>query len=472
MAAPRISLCLIARDEAAFIDSCLKHARSAVDEIVVLDTGSRDDTVARARRRGARVVCDTWRDDFADARNRALAAATGDWVLVLDADEQLALGSAKALRAFVRREDVDAGLIALHNAADADASHTDVLSGDRRRGAPTLLPRLFRRTPDLRWEGAIHETPQTFALARASRFREVSGATIVHYGAVPSLVVARGKAERNLRLLRARAEAEPDDPTPLAYIAGELLTAGDVPGADTAIEEAWVRTLARRAAGQPGLGTLRVCVVRMHRASARGDHDAVLETAALARASAILHPDIHFINGSTHETLAGTASTPALRDAELRAALASYRAALAQRGETLTLPYDAAVVGWLGHYCAGRVLVALGEPEAAIESFVASAADAQDKPHPALFLAELALDANEAALAEDLLVPWLDIPQPDAGALAAEAAIARSDVATGLSRARAAAARIKEGAKWVEGHRSERFSRVLRAGGAAPKGAR
>ena len=86
---PLLSLCLIVRDEAERIGRCLDAALPIADEIVVVDTGSTDGTAAIAEAKGARVVPFVWIDDFAAARNAALDAARGDWILMLDADEVL-----------------------------------------------------------------------------------------------------------------------------------------------------------------------------------------------------------------------------------------------------------------------------------------------------------------------------------------------------------------------------------------------
>src|SRR5690349_20790912 len=92
----RLALVMIVRDEAARIARCLDSARPLVDDIVVLDTGSRDDTAAIARVHGARVFAFDWCDDFAAARNAALDYSGADWNLVLDADEWIAAGSERA----------------------------------------------------------------------------------------------------------------------------------------------------------------------------------------------------------------------------------------------------------------------------------------------------------------------------------------------------------------------------------------
>src|SRR5262249_30962404 len=88
-AMPRVSLCMIVRDEEANLPRCLRSAADLVDEMVVVDTGSADGTREFARRLGARVVDFAWVDSFAAARNASLDHATGEWIFWLDADEYL-----------------------------------------------------------------------------------------------------------------------------------------------------------------------------------------------------------------------------------------------------------------------------------------------------------------------------------------------------------------------------------------------
>ena len=112
----RLSLCVIAKDEAAMLPGLLSSVVGVVDEIVLVDTGSSDATAAIARSAGAKVVDHPWRDDFADARNRALAESTGDWVLVLDCDERLAPGAGAVIRKAISSGGFDLGMMPLFNA--------------------------------------------------------------------------------------------------------------------------------------------------------------------------------------------------------------------------------------------------------------------------------------------------------------------------------------------------------------------
>ena len=84
-----ISLCMIVRDAEETVGRAIKSALAVVDEVVVVDTGSADNTRLIVEGYGARVVEHDWNDDFAAARNAGIEAAYGDWILVLDADEIL-----------------------------------------------------------------------------------------------------------------------------------------------------------------------------------------------------------------------------------------------------------------------------------------------------------------------------------------------------------------------------------------------
>src|SRR5262245_11843004 len=96
---PRVSLCMIVKDEAAHLPACLATVADLVDEVVVVDTGSADATRQLARAWGARVHDFPWCDDFAAARNESLRHATGEWIFWLDADDRVDEANRARLRA-------------------------------------------------------------------------------------------------------------------------------------------------------------------------------------------------------------------------------------------------------------------------------------------------------------------------------------------------------------------------------------
>lgn len=187
----RISLCMIVRDEVEALPACLDSVRAAVDEIVVVDTGSTDGTQALTR-----VVEFPWCDDFAAARNRSLELASGDWVLVLDADERLldAAGARARLEAFAASNPDAAGQLAVRNLAAEESR--------------ALLTRFFPRRPEWRYAGRIHER---VLCAGREPARAPTGVTLEHHGYRADIVQARGKLERNTRLLERELAEAPRD---------------------------------------------------------------------------------------------------------------------------------------------------------------------------------------------------------------------------------------------------------------------
>ena len=95
---PTISLCMIVKNEEAFLEQCLKSIKDYVDEIIIVDTGSTDRTVEIAERFTDKIYFHAWENSFSKARNQSLAYATGDWIFIMDADEEMLTGSGELLR--------------------------------------------------------------------------------------------------------------------------------------------------------------------------------------------------------------------------------------------------------------------------------------------------------------------------------------------------------------------------------------
>jgi len=215
---PRLSLSMIVRDEAARLQACLDSVRGFVDEMVVVDTGSRDDTAAIASRCGATVHQLSWPGDFAPARNSALELVSGDWVLVLDADERLRPEAWEPLNLLM--EQPDALLINLLR-IELGAAQSPYSS----------VSRLFRRHPAIRWSGAYHAMVDDSVAGLLGdephwRVLECPEPALLHDGYRPELLADGRKARQLRQAMEAELRRRPDDPYACAKLGGLELSEG------------------------------------------------------------------------------------------------------------------------------------------------------------------------------------------------------------------------------------------------------
>ena len=166
---PKLALSMIVRDAAGTLDACLRSAKGVVDEIVIADTGSNDSTLEIARNYGARVLQIPWENDFASARNQALAEVTADWVLSLDADERLDPETARPIPTLLGKASVAGYQVTIRNYVmsledriwDRPATPNTSQWADAQ-----LFPayvehenvRLFRRDSRIQFVGRVHES--------------------------------------------------------------------------------------------------------------------------------------------------------------------------------------------------------------------------------------------------------------------------------------------------------------------------
>ncbi|MFT7616572.1 MAG: tetratricopeptide (TPR) repeat protein [Planctomycetota bacterium] len=193
---------MIVRDEESNLDRCLRAAKPYVDEMCIVDSGSIDGTVGIAKAHGAKVQKIDWPNDFAEARNVSLEMATGDWILVLDADEVLRSGAEQEFGAIVDDPDIIAGFQNVTN------------HGDEGKQVSCLIMRLFRNMPDHRFVGAIHEQVITPILDNGARMNmRVVGRIldIDHYGYTESARQEKNKDERNRVHFEHGLEKEPEN---------------------------------------------------------------------------------------------------------------------------------------------------------------------------------------------------------------------------------------------------------------------
>jgi GT2 family glycosyltransferase/tetratricopeptide (TPR) repeat protein/2-polyprenyl-3-methyl-5-hydroxy-6-metoxy-1,4-benzoquinol methylase len=200
---PRISLCMIARDEESHLRECLESVRLYVEEMIVVDTGSRDRTAEIARECGAKLIEGQWRDSFSAARNLSLEHATGDWVFWMDADDVLPPESGEALRRAVE----GAGEKLLGFVAQVRCPPGPGDFGD------TVVDhvKLFRNRPDLRFELRLHEQVLP-SIRRAGGEIAPAPITVLHRNYDFSAQAQQRKRERDRRLLALDLEENPEHP--------------------------------------------------------------------------------------------------------------------------------------------------------------------------------------------------------------------------------------------------------------------
>jgi tetratricopeptide (TPR) repeat protein len=226
----RLSLCMIVRDEQEMLPRCLAAVAGAVEEIVVVDTGSTDATMEIARSFGARVIEREWTGSFAEARNVSFDAASGDWLMYLDADEVLVREDAELLRSLTGRTWREAFYLSETN-----------YTGDLEAGGAVAhnALRVFRNRPEYRFEGRLHEQIAHRLPGYLPERVEASGVRVEHYGYLGVVREQRQKSRRNIELLRLQ-QAEGQETPFLRYNLGcEHAAAGEHAAALSELERAW-----------------------------------------------------------------------------------------------------------------------------------------------------------------------------------------------------------------------------------------
>lgn len=198
----KLSACVIVKNEEKNMPRWLKCMKAVADEIIVVDTGSTDNTVKLAQEAGAKLYYYKWINDFAAAKNYAIEQATGDWILFLDADDVFTEATQKILRKEMERFHRDKSVACLLcRTLEID------IDNDDRVISTSLLPRIFRRSPYIRYKGAIHEQLENNQGNKKMIFAE--RLETVHTGYSSSII--RSKSERNLPLLLKELEEAKTD---------------------------------------------------------------------------------------------------------------------------------------------------------------------------------------------------------------------------------------------------------------------
>lgn len=361
------------------LPACLQSVSSVADEIIVVDTGSTDKTVEIAKEFGATVIEYQWRNDFAAARNVALAHATNPWILSIDADERL-LNPAE-LRALLQQtpETISGILVNCRSVVHGDGGDTQFSS---------LLLRVFRNHPAIRFEGIIHEQV-TDSMTKWDLAFVPSAITLHHIGYALSPEEMRNKQLRNLELLNQAIATEPTNSYLHFQRAKTYLAMNNPLGAEHDIQQALLYA--------PVGGTVRPQVLNYGAVAAfrLGDTTLCLERAAESLQHVPDQPFSHFIMAECYTSRG-----------EYSDALASYmnvHHAIERNDTTARLVGSLEVPLVRIAFCIGRSYLALADVENASRYFEAGLLLHPDDVECRIGLAHVAVCTNRHAEARAIL---------------------------------------------------------------------
>lgn len=330
-----ISACLIVRDEEAHIETCLRHLRQHVDEIVVADTGSTDATVRLAETLADRVLHFEWADDFSAARNFSIAQAAHDMVFITDADNTLESWDGAGVARFIAAGGSgQVGCVRVVNLTETD--------GEQRRSAE-YEPKLFDRR-FFRYEGIVHE--QVVPLGDATAARVQLGITVLHGGYSRDELARKRKTERNIALLQ-KALARGDD----SYLLYQLGKSRAARQEYAAAADCFARALALHP--NPHLTYVRQAVV--------ADGYALIQARRYPEALFLESYRVYYAEDPDYTFFLAYAN---MMNGRFRQAFDLYLACTRLRGGEVE-----GVTSWLPYYNIGVLFEALGQTEQALRYY-------------------------------------------------------------------------------------------------------
>lgn len=207
----KLSACVIAKNEADTIGKCLASLQAIVDEIILVDTGSNDDTVAIAKEYQAKVYSYEWKNDFASTKNFALDQTVADWIIFLDADEYFSAETSANVRKIIKKHahECDGLMIKLINIdADNDNKYIDEF----------FKVRILKNDKNIRFIGDIHEEVHHLS-GRKNRYYQVDAQDILIYHTGYSTSKIQEKCKRNLAILLKQINGTKADEAVFGYLA-------------------------------------------------------------------------------------------------------------------------------------------------------------------------------------------------------------------------------------------------------------
>ncbi len=230
-----LSLCMIIKNEGKFLSDCLESVKSIADQIIIVDTGSSDESIKIAQGFGGNVFPFEWTDDFSAARNESLSHATKDWILVLDADEILSVEDCKKIKELMgnvphevigfsleQRSYVlsfEAGAVK-NNSSFAPVSSYPFY-------VPNNIVRLFQNHQGITFRHRVHELVEDSIGGKGKKIAK-SGCIIHHFGSVKEKEMVQQKARYYTTLIEKQYAEHPKIPRYAYQMARASLGEGNI----------------------------------------------------------------------------------------------------------------------------------------------------------------------------------------------------------------------------------------------------
>ncbi|EKQ57008.1 MULTISPECIES: TPR domain-containing glycosyltransferase [unclassified Clostridium] len=197
-----VSLCMIVKNEEEYLPKCLSSIKDIIDEIIIVDTGSTDKTVEIAKTFGAKIYYFKWNNNFSEARNESLKYATKDWILILDADDELFEEDRKTFKALLNSK-LDEKAIYYFETLSYYGSNIE--KGDI---AININPRLFKNNRGIHYKGEVHNQ---LVFYQGEYNAICDSIKIHHYGYLDKRITSKDKRNRNISILKEQIKVNPND---------------------------------------------------------------------------------------------------------------------------------------------------------------------------------------------------------------------------------------------------------------------
>ena len=226
---PSISLCMIVKNEADFLEQCLNSVKEIADEIIIVDTGSTDSTKEIAKKFNAKIIEHKWNNDFSEARNISLQNAAKDWILVLDADELIEEKDFDKIKNLIESSDDFAGF-KLEQRSYINNYFEGALENKSDFGLikqypfyiSNFLVRLFKNKLGIKFRHRVHELVEDYMEEHGLKYKK-NDIILHHFGSLKGEETVKEKAEQYSEIILKQLEESPESAR-YNYQAGRMYT--------------------------------------------------------------------------------------------------------------------------------------------------------------------------------------------------------------------------------------------------------